>query len=96
MAYHQYCGKEQPEILRQVAYQVRNRHPKVVAVLGTVFEQKPNLIVALSDQVVQMNMNASQLVKIGAPRFRVVAVDNPIWRWQAVKMEKRSMKQFRL
>ena len=63
----QYCGKEQPEILRQVAYQVRNRHPKVVAVLGTVFEQKPNLIVALSDQVVQMNMNASQLVKIGAP-----------------------------
>ncbi|HPB57407.1 MAG TPA: alanine--tRNA ligase [Bacteroidales bacterium] len=63
----QYCGKEQPEILRQVAYQVRNSHPKVIAVLGTVFEQKPNLIVALSDQVVQMNMNASQLVKIGAP-----------------------------
>ena len=55
-----------PEIMKQAAYKIKNHTENLLVVLGSTFGEKPNLIVALSDDLVAKGMNASQLVREAA------------------------------
>jgi len=59
--------KTDAEILKQVAYKLRNRDEKTLIVLGTKSEAKIDLIVALSDDLTATGLNASKLVKEVSP-----------------------------
>ena len=50
-----------PDILRQAAYNLKGESNRVI-VLGSVFEGKPNLVVALSDDLTG-KYNAPQMVR---------------------------------
>ncbi|HPE40066.1 MAG TPA: alanine--tRNA ligase, partial [Bacteroidales bacterium] len=55
-----------PEIMKQAAYKLKNHTKNLLVVFGSTFGEKPNLIVALSDDLVTNGMNASQLVREAA------------------------------
>ncbi|MBP1673163.1 MAG: alanyl-tRNA synthetase [Bacteroidetes bacterium] len=55
-----------PEIMKQAAYKIKNHTENLLVVFGSINGEKPNLIVALSDDLVEKGMNASQLVREAA------------------------------
>jgi alanyl-tRNA synthetase len=55
-----------PEIMKQAAYKIKNHTENLLVVFGSTNGEKPNLIVALSDDLVAKGMNASQLVREAA------------------------------
>jgi len=56
-----------PEMLKQAAYQLRNSKELFAVVFATDAEEKVNIVVALSDKLVEKRLNASQLVKEISP-----------------------------
>jgi alanyl-tRNA synthetase len=56
-----------PDILRQGAYKMRNYKENLLTVLGSNFEDKPNLVVALSDDLVAKGFSASTLIREVSP-----------------------------
>ncbi|HQN04845.1 MAG TPA: alanine--tRNA ligase [Anaerolineaceae bacterium] len=55
------------DILRNMADLFRNRYKSGVVVLGTVIEEKPVLIAAVTDDLVQKGISANDIVKVIAP-----------------------------
>ncbi|HQP09312.1 MAG TPA: DHHA1 domain-containing protein, partial [Anaerolineaceae bacterium] len=55
------------DILRNMADLFRNRYKSGVVVLGTVVEDKPMLIAAVTDDLVQKGISANDIVKVIAP-----------------------------
>lgn len=55
-----------PDLLKQAAYDIRNKKEQLLVVLGTTYGEKPNIVVALSDDMVQKGLNAGQMVREGA------------------------------
>ena len=55
-----------PEIMKQAAYKLKNHTENLLVVFGSTYGEKPNLILALSDDLVAKGMNASQLVREAA------------------------------
>ncbi|MBP8856839.1 MAG: alanine--tRNA ligase, partial [Anaerolineaceae bacterium] len=55
------------DILRTMADLFRNRYKSGVVVLGTVVEDKPMLIAAVTDDLVQKGISANDIVKVIAP-----------------------------
>jgi alanyl-tRNA synthetase len=55
------------DILRTMADLFRNRYKSGVVVLGTVVEEKPMLIAAVTDDLVQKGISANDIVKVIAP-----------------------------
>lgn len=55
-----------PDSLKQAAYQLRNSHENLAIILGTIFNEKPGLVVALSDDLAAKGNNASLLIREGA------------------------------
>jgi len=56
-----------PDILKQAAYKIRNFKENLLVVLGTNHDEKPSLVVALSDDMVAKGFNASTLIREVAP-----------------------------
>jgi len=56
-----------PDILKQAAYRIKNLREKLLVVLGTTHENKPSLVVALSDDLATKGLNASALIREVAP-----------------------------
>jgi alanyl-tRNA synthetase len=52
-----------PDGMKQAAYNLRTSMEKLAIVFGTTYGEKPNLIVALSDDLVAAGFNAGQLVR---------------------------------
>ncbi|MCL2027887.1 MAG: alanine--tRNA ligase [Bacteroidales bacterium] len=55
-----------PDILKQAAYRLRNHKENFVIILGSNYEDKPNLVVALSDDLVAKGLNAGNIVREAA------------------------------
>jgi alanyl-tRNA synthetase len=58
-----YVGPAEPETAKNLAFQLRGENETVAFVSGTVFDNRPMLTVALSDDLVQRGLNASALIK---------------------------------
>jgi hypothetical protein len=52
-----------PDRMKQAAYKIRNHVDSLVIIFGTTLEEKPNLIVALSDDLVAKGLHAGNLVR---------------------------------
>jgi alanyl-tRNA synthetase len=52
-----------PETLRELADRFRSAHPSSVVVLGTIVDEKPLLIAALSDDLISHGLHAGKLVQ---------------------------------
>ncbi|MCL2247541.1 MAG: alanine--tRNA ligase, partial [Lentimicrobiaceae bacterium] len=55
-----------PDMMKQTAYKIRNHRDSLVVVFGTTLGEKPNLIVALSDDLVAKGLNAGNIVREAA------------------------------
>jgi len=62
----QHITNAPPETLKQAAYRIRNLKENLLIVLGSNYEEKPNLVVALSDDLVSKGLNASNMVREAA------------------------------
>jgi alanyl-tRNA synthetase len=56
-----------PEVMKRAAYNLRNHAENMVVVFGTTQEEKPTIIVALSDDLVAKGLSASTLVREVSP-----------------------------
>jgi len=56
-----------PDILKQVAFKMRNQKDSFVIALASTYEQKPSFLVALSDDLVAKGLSAVALVREAAP-----------------------------
>jgi alanyl-tRNA synthetase len=82
-----YVGPAEPETAKNLAFQLRGENKTVAFVSGTVFDNRPMLTVALSDDLVQRGLNASALIKEvakliqggggGQPHFAQAGGKNP-------------------
>jgi alanyl-tRNA synthetase len=61
-----YVGPAEPETAKNLAFQLRQENESVAFVSGTVFDNRPMLTVALSDDLVKRGINASALIKENA------------------------------
>ncbi len=59
----QHLGSLSPELLKNAAYHLKNEYTNLLIVFGSDAEQKPNVIVALSDDLVQTGKSAAVLVR---------------------------------
>ena len=66
--YHiiQHLSNMFPDALKQAAYRIRNYKENLVIVLGSQYEDKPTLVVALSDDLVAKGLNAGAIVREAA------------------------------
>ncbi len=55
-----------PDLLKQAAYDIRNQKEQLLVVFGTTNGEKPNIVVALSDDLAAQGLNAGQMVREGA------------------------------
>ena len=55
-----------PEMMKQTAYKIRNHTDSLVVIFGTTLGDKPNLIVALSDDLVSKGLHAGNMVREAA------------------------------
>jgi alanyl-tRNA synthetase len=67
--YHIICHKSEllPDILKQAAYKIRNYKENFLVVLGTTHDNKPHLVIALSDDLVAKGLSASAFIREVAP-----------------------------
>jgi len=56
-----------PEVMKKAAYNLRNHAENMVVVFGTNIEEKPTIIVALSDDLVAKGLSAATLIREVAP-----------------------------
>ena len=57
---------QSPETVRELAYHMRQQFPEIALVLGTEYEGKPSLTVALGDKIVERGVKASDVVRAAA------------------------------
>jgi len=62
----QHIANAPPETLKQAAYRIRNLKENLLVVLGSNYEDKPNLVIALSDDLVAKGLNAGTMVREAA------------------------------
>jgi alanyl-tRNA synthetase len=55
-----------PDMMKQTAYKIRNHIDSLVVIFGTTFDDKPNLIVAFSDNLVSKGLHAGNIVREAA------------------------------
>jgi alanyl-tRNA synthetase len=58
--------EDDPNILKDIAFKLRNQHENTVLALGTIFENKPHIILAFSDNMAAKGLNASNIVREAA------------------------------
>ena len=56
-----------PDTLKQAAFRMRNNRENLLIVLATTHDNKPNLVVALSDNLVAKGFNAAAMIREVAP-----------------------------
>jgi alanyl-tRNA synthetase len=56
-----------PDVIKQAAYKIRNCKENTIVVLGTIHEEKPSLVIALSDDLVAKGLSAAALIREAAP-----------------------------
>jgi len=61
-----FIGEAEPEIVKNIAFQVRSEQNNIAFICGTTHNGRPMLTVAFSDDLVKRGLNASALVKEGA------------------------------
>ncbi|MDR2971187.1 MAG: alanine--tRNA ligase [Bacteroidales bacterium] len=61
-----YLSSALPDILKQAAYKIRNYKENLVIILGSIHDDKPNLVVALSDDLVAKGLHAGNIVREAA------------------------------
>lgn len=61
-----FVGEAAPDMVKNIAFQLRSEHDNTIFVSGTQSNGRPTLTVALSDNVVKTGLNASALVKEAA------------------------------
>ena len=61
------CNRFTPEILKQAAYHIRGHFENLIIVLGSDADEKANIVVACSEDLVAKGMNASKMVREIAP-----------------------------
>ena len=61
------CTRFSPEVLKQAAYHIRGHFENLIIVLGSNADDKANIVVACSDDLVAKGINASKLVREVAP-----------------------------
>jgi alanyl-tRNA synthetase len=59
-------GEENPNTLKDIAFKLRNKYTDSVLIFGTVFEGKPNITLAFSDNLVDKGYNASSIIREAA------------------------------
>jgi alanyl-tRNA synthetase len=59
-------GKDEPEILKDIVFRLRNTYENTVIIAGTTFGEKPNLILAFSDGFVRKGYNAASIIREAA------------------------------
>ena len=57
---------QSPETVKELAYYMRQQYPEIALVLGTEYEGKPSLTVALGDKIVEKGVKASDIVRAAA------------------------------
>jgi len=62
----QHLTNAPPETMKQAAYKIRNLKENLLVILGSNYEDKPNLVIALSDDLVAKGLNAGNLVREAA------------------------------
>ncbi len=55
-----------PDFVKDLAYNLRARAPKLVLVIGTVFEGKPSLTIMLGEEIAAQGVNAGAVVREAA------------------------------
>ncbi len=55
-----------PEFVKNVAYNLRARSPRLIFVMGSVFDGKPSLTVMLGEEIVAAGANASAVIREAA------------------------------
>jgi alanyl-tRNA synthetase len=58
--------EESPDILKNIAFKIRNKYENTVLIFGTVFENKPNITLAFSDNMAAKGHNAATIVREAA------------------------------
>ena len=61
---------QSPETIKELAYHMRQRLPEIALVLGTEYEGKPSLTVALGDRIVERGVKASNVVREAAAHIK--------------------------
>jgi len=59
-------AEEDPNTLKDIAFKLRNQHEDTVLILGTVFDGKPNITLAFSDNMTAKGHNASVIIREAA------------------------------
>jgi alanyl-tRNA synthetase len=62
----EHVADENPDTLKQAAYKIRNHKENLIVVLGTNYEDKPNMVVSLSDDLVANGFNAGNIIRESA------------------------------
>jgi len=57
---------EDPNTLKYIAFRLRNRYENTILSLGTIFEGKPHIVLAFSDNMAAKGHNASLIVREAA------------------------------
>ena len=55
-----------PNMIKDVAFGLKDAHPKLVMVIGSVLDGKPTLTVMLGPEIVAQGANAGQIVREAA------------------------------
>ncbi len=59
-------SEEDPNTLKDIAFKLRNKQSSSILVLGTIYDGKPNLTLAFSDDMVEKGFNASNIIREAA------------------------------
>jgi alanyl-tRNA synthetase len=58
--------EDDPNTLKDIAFKLRNCHENTVLILGTIFDGKPNITLAFSDNMAAKGHNASTIIREAA------------------------------
>ena len=61
------CNRFSPEMLKQAAYHIRSHFENLIVVIGSDADEKANIIVACSEDLVAKGLNAAKMIKEIAP-----------------------------
>jgi alanyl-tRNA synthetase len=59
-------SEDDPNTLKDIAFKLRNKQSNSVLVLGTIYDEKPNLTLAFSDDMIEKGFNASNIIREAA------------------------------
>ncbi len=59
-------SENKPEVVKDLAYNLRARSPKLVLVIGSLFEGKPSLTIMLGDEIAKQGVDAGAVIREAA------------------------------